>query len=98
MKGLGREKLSVCFGGGLVERNCHCGMVCALRDREATSLSLEKKDRIYLTWMLAWRRNLWIIITAQSARAEFIVTIMITSADWLGLHARKSATVHYCPH
>jgi len=32
----------MCFDDGLTERNCQCGVVCALRVREATS-SLKKE-------------------------------------------------------
>jgi len=53
----GRGKLPMCFGGGLAEEGYQCGAVCALRVREAASLSLEKEDSMYQTWMLEWRRN-----------------------------------------
>jgi len=43
--------------GDLAQKNCKCSGVCALRVREATSFSLEKKDNIYLTSMLAWRHG-----------------------------------------
>ena len=51
------EKLLVCFGSGLAEKNCQCGLVCALRVKKEASFSLEEKDNIYLTWILAWRRD-----------------------------------------
>jgi len=35
--------------------------------------------------------------TARSARVGFVVTIMITSAGWLGLHVGKSVTIHNYP-
>ena len=57
MRESGRGKLPMCFGGGLAEEGYQCGAVCALRVREAASLSLEKEDSMYLTWMLEWRRN-----------------------------------------
>ena len=52
MGGSDREKLLVRFCGGLEEKNYECGVVSALRVREATSFSLEKKNSIYLTQML----------------------------------------------
>ena len=45
-----RETLSVI--GVLAEKKCQCGMGCALRIRDAPYLL-----DIYLTWMLAWRKN-----------------------------------------
>ena len=35
--------------------------VCFLRIKEAIPFSLEKKDHIYLTRMLAWRRIWWLL-------------------------------------
>ena len=48
--------------------------------------------------MLEWRRNWWIVVTAWSARAEFVITAVITDADRLGLYIRESFTLHNCPH
>ena len=74
--------------GELIEENCRCdermdraegncrgGVVCALKIRELTL------DIIYLTWMLAWRRNWWTVVTARFARAEFVVTTVIVCAS-----------------
>ena len=58
-------------------------------------LSMEK-DSIYLTRMLAWRRNWRIVATARSTRVESVVTGVIIGAGWLGLHAGISAIVHNC--
>jgi len=33
-----RGKLPLCFSGGLIEENCQCGVVCALRVKNATLL------------------------------------------------------------
>jgi len=70
--------------------------VCALKIKEAISFSLEKKDHIYLTWMLAWRRNWRAAVTSRSTCAGFIVTTVITGASWLGLQSGESVTVHNC--
>jgi len=35
---------------------------------------------------------------ARYARAEFVITIVITGAGWLGLHAGKFATIHNYPY
>ena len=55
-----------------------------------------KKDSIYLIGMLAWRQNWWTVVTAWSACIRFVATVVITDADWLGLHAEKSATIYNC--
>ena len=51
--------------------------VCVLKGQEAIPFSLEKKDRIYLTGMPAWKRNWGVIVIARSARAGFVVTTVI---------------------
>jgi len=35
----------VCFGGGLTEENCQCGIVCALRVSEATERDVFVPER-----------------------------------------------------
>ena len=36
------------YGSGLTEKNNQCGVVCALRIREATSFSNEEEVHLYL--------------------------------------------------
>ena len=50
------ERLSVYFGGGLVEGNHYCGVVCALKIREVISFSMEKEEDLYLTEVMTWIR------------------------------------------
>ena len=44
----------MCCDGGVAEENCHCGVACALRIREATSFSLEKEVYLYLAEAAEW--------------------------------------------
>ena len=43
-----RGKTSVYYGGGLAEKNYQCGIVYALRIREAASFFLENEVYLYL--------------------------------------------------
>ena len=56
--------------------------VFALMTRKAIDPPLlEKKDHIYLPWMIAWRWNWGMVVFTRFAHAGFDVTVMITGID-----------------